>query len=367
MLVLGKSTLVQHIIKAFVDEYKINPISDVAYAAYTGAAARVLIQKGNLGATTTHKLLYNTTLLESGKYCRKKKEITEKIVIIDECSMLPNEMKEELLSRPNIFVIFCGDPGQLPPVTREEDNHLLDNPHVFLNEIMRQALDSDIIKLSMNIREGKKLTPYDGTDVKILRKSELNEGMLLWADTILCATNKVRNELNKKVRELKGFGPEPQEGDKVICLHNYDVTSFNGAPLVNGITGTISNCYRTCFYPPKYLYEDKIELLGANFISSDGEDYGKLNLDYNEFKKGEPFTNNGITIYRFTKNKKYKDKLPYDFTYGYAETYWKAQGQEWDKVLIIEEDFPFDKEEHRKALYTAVTRGAKKVVLILKD
>ena len=42
----------------------------------------------------------------------------------------------------------------------------------------------------------------------------------------------------------------------------------------------------------------------------------------------------------------------------------RANGSEWDKVLIYEEKFPFDKEEHKRWLYTAVTRGAQKVVLV---
>ena len=45
-------------------------------------------------------------------------------------------------------------------------------------------------------------------------------------------------------------------------------------------------------------------------------------------------------------------------------TYWKAQGSEWDKVLVIEESFPFDKEEHARALYTACTRASEKLVLV---
>ena len=44
--------------------------------------------------------------------------------------------------------------------------------------------------------------------------------------------------------------------------------------------------------------------------------------------------------------------------------YTKVSGSEWDKVLIIEENFPFDKEEHKRWLYTAVTRAASKVVLV---
>ena len=53
-------------------------------------------------------------------------------------------------------------------------------------------------------------------------------------------------------------------------------------------------------------------------------------------------------------------------TYGYAITCHKSQGSQWDKVLVIEEDFPFAKEEHKQWLYTACTRAAEKLVIIKK-
>ena len=55
---------------------------------------------------------------------------------------------------------------------------------------------------------------------------------------------------------------------------------------------------------------------------------------------------------------------PFDFTYAYAITCHKAQGSEWDKVLVHEEGFPFSEEEHRRWLYTAVTRAKNKLVLV---
>lgn len=45
----------------------------------------------------------------------------------------------------------------------------------------------------------------------------------------------------------------------------------------------------------------------------------------------------------------------------------KVSGSEWNKVLVIEEKFPFDKEEHKRWLYTACTRSAKKLVLVRPD
>ena len=58
------------------------------------------------------------------------------------------------------------------------------------------------------------------------------------------------------------------------------------------------------------------------------------------------------------------DIVPKEFAYGYAITVHKAQGSEWDKVLVLEERFPFDKEEHARWLYTAVTRASDKLVLL---
>lgn len=44
----------------------------------------------------------------------------------------------------------------------------------------------------------------------------------------------------------------------------------------------------------------------------------------------------------------------------------KVNGSEWDNVLVIEEGFPFDREEHKRWLYTVATRAAKKLVIIRK-
>ena len=70
------------------------------------------------------------------------------------------------------------------------------------------------------------------------------------------------------------------------------------------------------------------------------------------------------TEYKIAKNKKYSHLLPLEFNYAYAITAHKSQGSEWDKVLVIEERFPFDKEEHARWLYTACTRASSRLVLV---
>jgi exodeoxyribonuclease-5 len=77
-----------------------------------------------------------------------------KLIVVDEISMLPKEIWDLLISH-RIHVIALGDPGQLPPIG--ESNGVLDKPHIFLDEIMRQAQESEIIRLTMDIRAGKPL------------------------------------------------------------------------------------------------------------------------------------------------------------------------------------------------------------------
>jgi exodeoxyribonuclease-5 len=76
---------------------------------------------------------------------------------------------------------------------------------------MRQAQESEIIRLSMDVREGKQIDFYKGTEVQVIKRDELTTGHLLWADQIICGTNATRIALNNQVRELMGFGEDPQD------------------------------------------------------------------------------------------------------------------------------------------------------------
>ena len=65
-------------------------------------------------------------------------------------------------------------------------------------------------------------------------------------------------------------------------------------------------------------------------------------MDYNLFKTGEK-TLTGRQEYALMRNKNTRHLIPYEFTYAYAITVWKAQGSEWNKVLLFEENFPYNK------------------------
>ena len=361
----GKSTLVRFIIEE-LKTYGVKE-TDVCFACFTGKAAQVLLKKGNKNVITLHKLLYKSIPKESGGFVRiPNPSIPYKIVVVDEVSMAPKTLMD-LLFKHNVYVICLGDPFQLPPVDKKEDNHLLDAPHIFLDEIMRQAQESEIIQLSMAIRENRPIEAFQGKEVQILNKEELNTGMLTWADQILVATNATRVSINTQMRKLLNFGEKPQDGDKIICLRNYwDCFSDNEEPLVNGTIGILKDSFLTKRYLPSIVKStdglSHIDLIMGDFISDSGMYFHSLEMD-KKIDTGE-FSLDWKTVYQLNRNPKTRDISPLEFTYGYAITCHKAQGSEWDKVLVIEEKFPFDKIEHARWLYTAVTRSSEKLVLV---
>lgn len=363
----GKSTLAKFIINALAQE-GIDPDIDVAYACYCGKAVQVLVEKGNKNVMTLHKLLYDAVPLPDGKFFFRPKAIGSleyKIILVDEVSMVSQDFIDLLLSHP-AYVIFMGDPGQLNAI-KGQGNNLLDKPHIFLDEIHRQAAESGIIQLSMLIREGKPFRNFKSGDALVLPKSSLNTGMLLWADQIICATNATRISLNSQVRQLKGYTKPIEEGESLICLTNeWDVLSDKGNALTNGTIGTITNMFDTWQEYPKYLQvkNNKVPIIGGTFTSNTGDSFGGIFADKQCIITGIPYLD-GKTKYRIGKVKKYQDTIPFEFTYSYAATCWKFQGSSAGKVLGFEEKFPYDKEEHRRYLYTLVTRAEEKCVLLI--
>ena len=359
----GKSTLVKFIVQALPG---IDPEEDVVYATYTGKAAQVLLKKGNKNVSTLHKLLYESLPRPDGTWYRKPVErIPYKIVVVDEVSMVPQSMIEQLF-KYSIYLLALGDPFQLPPIQKDDVNTLLDKPHVFLNEIMRQAQESEIIRVSMDIREGKPLELLDGNEVKVFSPADFEESMLLWADQVLVGTNQMRINLNNIMRRLLGREGGPQDGDKVICLKNeWDILANNEDPLVNGTIGFLKNSYSTRANFPRFLGGHSFEVLHSDFVSDSGALFTNINMDKKMIMTGEKCCD-WKTAYTISRNKQHGYRLPKEFTYGYAITTHKSQGSSWPKVLIVEEKFPFDKIEHARWLYTAVTRAEEKAVIIKK-
>lgn len=378
---VGKSTLVQFAI----NELQLDPEFDVAYIAFTGKAANVLSHKGCPNATTAHKLLYYSEKKKDGTFRfspRKQLEGCFKLIVVDEVSMLPKKIWDLLLSH-RIHVLACGDPFQLPPINKSDDNGVLEHPHVFLDEIMRQAKESGIIRLSMDIRAGKGINKakHNSSETNIFSSSECIPSMYTWADQILVATNRKRAEINEYMRAAAGRGFLPEIGDKVICLQNkWDIFSNAGTALVNGTIGYINSIEDSKInYNPVLAKVVDTYSLGFDVMDEEGEAFSEINADPKTIITGEKSLLPEEEYIIAKENKKRKQffnpfdedssellEYPIEFNYGYAITVHRAQGSQWDKVLVVEERFPFDRTEHARWLYTAVTRAVSKCTLILK-
>lgn len=274
--------------------------------------------------------------------------------------MLPKEIWDLLLSH-NIPVICLGDPFQLPPIG--EDNQVLYQPHIFLDEIMRQAQESEIIRLTMDIRNGKPLNLMKGNEVQVIDPKDIIGGMYGWADQIIVAKNQTRRIINSQMRKMlfEVDNEIPVEGDKVICLrNNWEIVTEAGDVLTNGTIGTLSNIKYNQYHP--FLHPQMI----ANFLSDDAlEDaetspqdmyFKDLNVDYKLLTTGEE-TVTAKNFRRFPKHFR-----PLTFDYGYCITCHKSQGSEYNKVLVFEEYLKGG--DHDRWLYTAATRAKEKLVIV---
>ena len=359
----GKSTLVRFIIDALdVEEDR------VCYSAFTGKAAEILRKKGNKNVCTLHKLLFEHIPRAAGGFIRvPKTNIPYDIVVVDEVSMAPKTLMDLLFSH-NVYVICLGDPGQLPPIDKNEDNMLLNCPHIFLDEIMRQAQESEIIQLTMKIRNGESIDYYNGKEVKIIPYSQLNTGVLRWGDQILTATNVKRQAINSQMRQLLNYPNHPVDGDKMICLRNYwEDFSVNGDPLINGTIGVLKNSFQTWREIPRFVKSNirKFDVLTSDLIIPDTDDmYDLVDMDQKMILTGEKCCGWQLSYKLGKLRLKYGDLVPKEFAYAYAITCHKAQGSSWPNVVVLEESFPFDKIEHARWLYTACTRAEKKLVLV---
>lgn len=347
----------------------LNPKTEVCYATYTGKAATVLQQKGCANATTLHKLLFKAEQNEDGTYSfipREKFEKDYKVCIIDEISMVSQSFWD-LLMRHNVYVIALGDPGQLPSLFGKQVD-IIQHPHVFLDEVMRQALDSEIIRLSMHVRQGRPLAtfPCQNQEVMIFNKWELTSDMMLWADQCLCALNETRIKNNLLMRQLKGYSGDPKVGEKIIGLTNHwskASADKEKIPLTNGIIGTITRIERKELRIPSYIYsKKKLPIFTIDLKTDDGHIFTNLKVDYNSIALGEKaLTDQQEYLMRQAKK---CPSPPFDFNYSYWCSTWKFQGSEADKILLLEEKFPDNREEHIRYLYTGCTRASKKLVII---
>ena len=356
----GKTT----ILRALVEILRAKKVR-VHLAAPTGRAAQRLAETTGGFASTIHRLLkYDPA--GGGFVANEHAPLGTDFLIVDEASMLDTRLASALLQAvpARAHVLLVGDTDQLPSVGA--GNVLKDlissgagSPHgstalpvTRLAVIYRQQGQSGIVTTAHAINAGDPSLPPAVTDIdqvqawsdltfitatdaedcvrKVIRLcTEFVPQKLKWPDPIadvqvLAPMHKgvagvanlnaqLQGALNPHARGLRGPGGEYRPGDKVIQLrNNYDKNLFNGDI---GAVRTV---------------DAEVSTLDAEF---DG--------DRHTFERGE-----------FG-----------DLALAYAISIHKSQGSEYPIVIV-----PLLKAHfmmlQRNLIYTAITRGRKKVFLV---
>ena len=329
----GKTTLARHLAESIS--------GDVAFAAYTGKAAHVMRGKGCKNAGTIHSLIYRmrgesedgpTFVLNDDSTVGKVA-----LVVIDECSMVDEEVGRDLLSFGS-KVLVLGDPAQLPPVAGG-GFFTAAEPDIMLTEVHRQAANDPIIRLSMIVRDGGALTEGSYGESRVISRNDIEPEDVLHADQVLVGRNNTRRSYNARIRQLlERKLPTPVAGYKLVCLRN-----DRKRGLLNGSLWSVDRIRK----PRKGL---------LRFTLSPDQDEG-----------GKPRTVVSVNPAFFeggaealsTPERRRSD----EFDYGYVLTVHKAQGSQWDDVMLFDESFAF-REHARRWLYTGITRAATRITVV---
>lgn len=398
----GKTTLMNVIAGQLCENFE-----HVIITAPTHRAAKVLSKKTGKPAKTLHSLLYDAEPLKNGYGVRlKRKTIISKeptLYIVDEASMIGDivtasrefSCETPLLTDLLQFVsaghsgnkiLFVGDPCQLPPVgygCNEQSPALL--PQYFnqrlgvigksieLTEIVRQHKGSYILKgaqlLRTSIQENKKDTTF--YKINLANPSAaIKQYMMFYSSAnntavkLIASTNKNVNWWNNAIRERLGYAPaKPEPGDKIVIDGNWTNDNYI---LTNGDTGTIFEVddsvktFGGCrFVKVKLLLEDMADepvimetLLNLNHLYSEK---GWLTEEQEKALIHEAMKYNAT--YRSSRDIRddpYLNALR--LRYAYALTCHKAQGSEFDNV-ILHPYYGQDKLVNLRYLYTAITRA----------
>ena len=211
----GKTTLARHIAED-ID-------GAVIFAAFTGKAASVMRDKGCEDASTIHSLIYRSreSKAEEPTFVLNRTSDVKhaKLVIIDECSMVDEELGNDLLSF-GVPVLVLGDPAQLPPV-KGGGFFTETEPDVMLAEVHRQAADNPIVRMSMIIREGGRLERGTYGESRVIGRDEIDASQIMNTQQVLVGRNETRRKFNKRIRELNGYHDMmPAKDEKLVCLRN---------------------------------------------------------------------------------------------------------------------------------------------------
>lgn len=314
----GKTTVAQKVYEA---------LPRFAVCAFTGKAANVLRKKGVEDASTIHSLIYEPLPQPDGTVSFfLRTTVPCDGFLVDEGSMVSQDLFDDLCSfrKP---IILIGDHGQLEPVGAKSD--LMLHPKYRLEEVHRNA--GEIAHFAEWIRLGKTPTSFKTSgQVVILKPYHVTTKHLLSADQVICAYNKTRVQTNIKIRTALECEGLISHNEKVMCLKNSKTLG-----LFNGMQGRVTKLYK----------DNKFD-----FVSSEGKVIPSLRYATDVFGQEKPDL----------MSLDLRNVNPFD--YAYCVTCHKAQGDEWDHVLVIEQRCK--NWEHKRWAYTAASRAKEKLTWV---
>ena len=348
----GKTTIIKAIVKILMDSYKLKD-KDIALLAPTGRAAKKMMETTGRSAYTIHKYLgwdKDNNTFEVDEFNPNP----EKYIIVDEVSMIDTLLMEALLRgiRRDAKLILVGDYYQLPSVSEGQIlKDLIDSdvlPVIRLNQIYRQSEGSYILNLAYDIKE-----------------KNISEDLFIKKDDYLFINSDNDNTLNY-VKEVVSKAVKKGITDRDVQVLAPMYKSMCGIDNLNVMLQEIFNPYSDnkkqinygeVIYrvgdkvlqlvndPDNNVYNGDIGYIDDIIISKEKKVTNQININYDG------------NIIEYTPDKFI------NFKHGYAISIHKAQGSEFDTV-IIPVTISFKRMLYNKLVYTGVTRAKKSLIIV---
>ena len=344
----GKTTIIKAIVSLLKDTCKVK-LEDIALLAPTGRASKKMMESTGVSASTIHKYLgwdKERNMFRVDAYHPNQ----EDYIIVDETSMIDTVLMSSLLKgiKRDAKLILVGDYFQLPSVSQGQvlkdliESEMLDV--IKLNRLYRQNEDSYIINLAYEIKD-KDLNEYFTN-----KKEDYN--------FIICDNDVVINNINEIVNKAISKGYD----DKTIQVLAPMYKSINGIDNLNKSLQEIFNPFSP----------EKNEIIMSDVIYREGDKVLQLvnDPDNNVFNGDIGYivsiNNRKTTEVIIDYDGNYvtypRDKFN-NFRHGYAISIHKAQGSEFNMVIIPFVN-SFKRMLYNKLVYTAVTRAKNKLILV---
>ena len=343
----GPGTGKSMILRAILDIYRRqNPGKEICLCAPTGRAARRMEQATGLAASTVHKAL-GLLAGEDGDY-GEPQALDADIILVDEVSMMDIYLAGRLLEavKSRAQVVLIGDSDQLPSVgpgaVLSEMIASERIPVVRLDKVFRQNDGSRIAVNAKLIRHGNLSLEY-GNDFRFVDSANLSDSASRIAELYM--------------QEVARYGV-----DNVAMLSPYRQKTETGVNALNEMLRELVN-------PPdegkpevvcgkrKFRVGDKVMQV-KNFEDVSNGDVGYIR---NIFKFGDETT--VCVDFGDGRNMEYDSSELDMLDLGYASTIHKAQGAEYQSVIIN-----LQCAHHimltRPLIYTAITRGKDRVIIV---